>query len=92
MPLAHVLCEMLSRTRMTVDQLLSTSDIPPQYADESSVDEVSTPGKSSAVVEKVREFPRVQDAIDFLSDQLGVDKVKVLEAILLAAKHAAEKP
>jgi DNA-binding XRE family transcriptional regulator len=34
-------------------------------------------------------FPQVQDAIDFIANQLGIDKVKVLEAIIAAVKESA---
>ena len=76
---AHAIC---SRLGVDFTRLLTGRDQPLKVAE--------APGEYRASESAARqEFPRVQDAIDFIANQLGVDKVKVLEAIMAAVKDSA---
>ena len=78
---AHAIC---SKLGVDFTRLLTGRDQPYKVAEAPGEYKATAPPASSRA-----EFPRVQDAIDFIANQLGVDKVKVLEAIMAAVRESA---
>ena len=90
MPLANILCLILTQTRITMSQLLPHSAL--------NGEPIPAPSKPHPPEISAREsppggkdFPKVDDAITFISGHLGLDKGRVLRAIIEAAEDAAKK-
>lgn len=78
---AHAIC---SKIGVSLEQLLTDGDHPCEISEKPAAGttaDTPTPSRDR--------FPRVQDAVDFIADQMGVDKIMVLEAIMSAIRDAA---